>query len=227
VDNVDFAAAKDLGIPVSNTPQMFGRDVADLAYAYLVALAREFIAIDQGVHAGRWPKPRGISLGGKTLGLIGLGDIGRNLAKRALAAEMNIVAYDPAAKPGEVAGVELSPWPERVGECDFLAVTCSLTPRNRHMVDAAVLASVKPGLRLVNVSRGPLVDEQALVDALRSGRVHSAALEVFETEPLPADSPLRSHERSIFGSHNASNTVDGVRRATQRAIELLFGFLKA
>ena len=95
------------------------------------------------------------------------------------------------------------------------------------MVNAAVLARAKAGLRVVNVARGPLIDEVALTEALRSGRVHSAALEVMEDEPLPAGSPLRAFERCIFGSHNSSNTVDAVVRASERAIELLFGMLDA
>jgi D-3-phosphoglycerate dehydrogenase len=225
VDNVDFVAAKRLGIPIAHTPQMFGREVADLAFAYLVALAREFIAIDAGVRSGGWPKPRGISLAGRTLGLIGLGDIGGNLAKRALAADMKVIGYDPAAKP--CPGVELAPWPARIGECDFLAFTCSLSESSRHMLDEKALAAARPGVRIVNVARGPLIDEQALIAGLQSGKVRSAALDVFEVEPLPAGSPLRSFDRCIFGSHNGSNTEDAVRRASQKAIDLLLGFLPA
>jgi len=226
VDNVDFAAAKSLGIPIANTPQMFGREVADLAFAYLVALAREFISIDQGVRSGGWPKPRGISLADKTLGLVGLGDIGRNLARRALAADMKVIAYDPAvtSPPGGLVA-QLEPWPKRVGECDFLAFTCALNAANRHMLNAAVLAQTKRGVRIANVARGPLIEEAALEQALKSGQVYSAALDVFEVEPLPANSKLRGFDRCIFGSHNGSNSVDAVRRATNKAIDLLFGFL--
>jgi len=224
IDNVDMKAAEALGVTVVNTPRMFGREVADLAFAYLVALAREFVSIDSGVRAGGWPKPRGISLAGRTLGLAGLGDIGMNLARRARAADMAIIGYDPAVK-STVDGIERALWPERVEECDFLAFACALTPSSRHMLDAQVLAKAKPGVRVVNVARGPLIDESALVDGLASGRVHSAALDVFENEPLPLDSPLRGTGRCLFGSHNGSNTEDAVRRASERAIELLFGLL--
>lgn len=226
VDNVDFPAAKDLGLPITNTPQAFGGEVADVAVSYVGALARETFAIDRGVRAGQWPKPSGISLGGKTVGLVGFGDIGRNVAKRLLAADMRIIAYDPGYKADpRMPDVEQAAWPERIGEADFLVFTCALTKENRHMLNADTLARTKRGVRVVNVARGPLIDEAALVDALRSGHVYSAALDVFEVEPLPADSPLREFDRCIFGSHNGSNTSDAVRRTSHRAMDLLFGFL--
>jgi D-3-phosphoglycerate dehydrogenase len=225
VDNVDFAAARELSIPISNTPNMFGREVADLTMGYVVALARESHAIDAAIKAGGWPKPTGISLAGRTLGLVGYGDIGRNVARRALAADLKPVVYDPALKALEEAGVRLAPWPDALGECDFLVFTCALNASNRHMLNATTLARVKPGVRIVNVARGALIDEEALIGALRTGTVHSAALDVFEAEPLPMDSPLRTFERCIFGSHNGSNTIDAVRRATDTALATLLRFL--
>lgn len=227
VDNVDFAAARDLGLPIINTPNMFGGEVADLALSYVMALARESFDIDRGIRAGQWPKPAGISLNGRTLGLIGLGDIGRNLARRALACDMKVIAWDPGftAPPPGLEAVEIAAWPDRIGEADFLAFTCAMTATNRHMLNAETLAKAKDGVRVVNVARGPLIDEPALVAALQSGKVYSAALDVFEVEPLPATSPLRSLERCIFGSHNGSNTIDAVERASYRAIDLLAGFL--
>ncbi len=228
VDNVDFAACKDLGIPITNCPNMFGGEVADVAMSYIGALARETFVIDRGVRAGGWPKPRGLSLAGRTLALVGLGDIGRNLARRALAADMNVVAYDPFYAGPLPEGVQRALWFERLGEADFIAVTCALTPANRHMLGAAALAQAQPGVRVVNVARGPLIDEAALVAALQSGHVHSAALDVFEIEPLPAESPLRAMtDRTIFGSHNGSNTVDAVRRCSVLAIDTLLGYLGA
>ncbi|MFZ0407707.1 MAG: phosphoglycerate dehydrogenase [Cyanobium sp.] len=227
VDNVDFVACKDLGIPIINTPGMFGAEVADVAVGYVIALARHTFAIDRGVRAGGWPKPRGISLAGKTVALIGFGDIGRNTAKRLLAADMQIIAYDPFADPASVeAPVQLASWPERLEEADFLVVNCALTRSSFHLVDADALGRIKPGVRIINVGRGPVIDEQALIAALDSGHVYSAALDVFENEPLPADSPLRLHERCIFGSHNASNTEDGVVRTSLEALRKLAGFLE-
>ena len=226
VDNVDFAACEALGIPIINTPQMFGAEVADVATAFVIGLARELFLIDRGVRAGGWPKPAGISLAGRTVGVIGLGDIGRNVVTRMQALGLRVIGYDPGVS-GDVGvpDLERAAWPARVGDCDVLVFTCALNAQNHHMLNAEVLARCRPGVRVVNVARGPLIDETALVAALRSGQVHSAALDVFEVEPLPATSPLRGMERCIFGSHNGSNTVDGVIRASHAALERLAGFL--
>lgn len=226
VDNVDFKAAKDFNIPVANTPLMFGREVADIAMSYVVALARETFLIDRAIRAGGWPKPRGVSLSGKTMALVGFGDIGKNVAKRAMASDMKIVVYDVAFKPDAMLpAVENAVWPQRIEAADYIVLACSLTPTNHHMLGEPELAKAKTGVRIVNVARGPLIDESALIAALQSGRVHSVALDVFEQEPLPATSPLRSMERCIFGSHNGSNTEDAVVRASEKATQLLFGFL--
>ena len=226
VDNVDFAACEDLNIPITNTPNMFGGEVADIAVGYVIALARETFEIDRGVRAGQWPKPRGISLSGKTVALVGFGDIGKNTAKRLLAADMHIIAYDPVAQPTpELAAVQMAVWPQRIEEADFIVINCALTPSSRHMLNAEVLAITKPGVRVVNVGRGPVIDQPALEAALQSGQVYSAALDVFEDEPLPAGSTLRTHPRCVFGSHNASNTADAVARTSEIAIGKLMGFL--
>jgi D-3-phosphoglycerate dehydrogenase len=206
---------------------MFGGEVADVALGLLIGLARQLFTIDRGVRAGAWPKPAGISLAGKRVGLVGFGDIGRQLAKRLSACEMQIVAYDPGSSDdGGIAGLERAAWPDRVGEHDFLAFTCSLNEKNRHMLNAGVLAAAKPGVFVVNVARGPLIDEAALVAALQSGHVQAAGLDVFEVEPLPATSPLRDMPQCIFGSHNGSNTRDAVRRASQEALTRMAGFLR-
>jgi D-3-phosphoglycerate dehydrogenase / 2-oxoglutarate reductase len=227
VDNVDFVAAKELNIPVINTPRMFGGEVADIAMGYVIALARQTFLIDRGVRDGKWLKPSGISLANKTVALVGFGDIGRNTAKRLLAADMKVIAYDPyfQTAPG-LEAVQSAQWADRLEEADFIVLTCALTPENKHMVNAETLAKAKPGIRVVNVARGPLIDEAALIAALTSGQVHSAALDVFEVEPLPIDSLLQQFERCIFGSHNGSNTVDAVHRASEKAISLLFDFLE-
>ncbi|MBB3995896.1 D-3-phosphoglycerate dehydrogenase [Sulfitobacter undariae] len=225
VDNVDFAACKDLGIPIINTPMMFGAEVADVATAFVIGLARELFTIDRGVRAGNWPKPAGISLLDKRVGVIGLGDIGRHTVTRMRALGMQVVAYDPGVE-GDAGfdGLERAAWPEAVEDLDFLVFTCALNKHNFHMLDADVLARCKPGVRIVNVARGPLIDEAALIAALQSGHVYSAGLDVFEEEPLPMDSPLRGMDRCIFGSHNGSNTIDGVIRASHEAITRLAGF---
>lgn len=226
VDNVDFAAAKRLNLPAVNTPGVFGREVADLAVNYVNGLARESYYIDREIRLNKtWPKPRGISLAGRTAGVIGFGDIGRNTALRLLAAEMHIIAYDPAFRPLDGHQVENKPWPEGVEACDFLVFTAPLNAHTRHMFNEDVLARVKPGVRIVNVGRGPVVKETALLAGLESGRIHSAALDVFEIEPLAPDNVLRTYDRCIFGSHNASNTEDAVRRVSLQAIGHMFDFL--
>lgn len=226
VDNVDFTACKEFDIPIMNTPDMFGNEVADIAMGYVTALARQTYDIDRAVRAGEWPKPRGISLTGKTVALVGFGDIGRATARRLLAAEMRVIAYDPGVDSTHGLAVALGVWPERIEQADFILITCSLTPSSEHMLNAKVLASAKSGVRIINVGRGPVIDEVALEQALQSGKVHSAALDVFEVEPLPMESQLRSHPHCVLGSHNASNTADAVERTSRIAIQKLFDFLE-
>ena len=227
IDNVDFEACKQLSIPIANTPQMFGNEVADLAIGYLVGLARESYFIDREVRKGGWPKPAGMSIGGKTLALVGLGDIGQATAKRLRGFDLTIIAYDPFTRlSAQELGLEsIQEFPERLGEADFIILTCALTASSHHMIHAGTIAKMKDGVRLINVARGPLIDESSLIAALDSGKIYSAALDVFEVEPLLPDSKLREHERCIFGTHNGSNTVEGVRRATNKAMDLLFEFL--
>lgn len=228
VDNVDFAACKDLGIPIINTPNMFGGEVADVAVGYVIGLARQLFLIDRGIRAGGWPKPAGMSLAGKRVALVGFGDIGRSTAKRLMAFDMRIVAYDPGNDDdGGIAGVERAIWPQRIEEVDFIIFTCALNAHNRHMLDDGVLGRAKRGVHVINVARGPLIDEQALITALRSGKVTSVALDVFEREPLPENSQLRDMPLCIFGSHNGSNTRDAVRRASDQAMDRLFQFLES
>ena len=227
VDNVDFRACRKLDIPIINTPNMFGAEVAGIAVNYVIGLARQTFLVHRGVKDGKWLKPPGISLAGRTVALIGYGDIGRQTAKRLHAFDLKINAYDPFAKPtrDEMKHYSFKKWPRGLGDADFVVITCALTADTKHMINADTISQMKDDVRIVNVSRGPVIDEKALIEALKSGKVHSAGLDVFEEEPLPMDSELRNFERNIFGTHNGSNTVDGVRRATEQAINSLFGFL--
>lgn len=226
VDNVDFAACSDLAIHVVNTPGMFGAEVADIAIGYVIALARETFSIDRQVRAGSWPKPRGISLAGKTCALLGYGDIGRNFAARAAACGMKLTVYDPGISKLDAQDPwAVKPWPLDLDQADFLVITCALTHSSRKIVNEASIAAMRRGIRIVNVSRGPIVDEAALREGLVSGHVRSAALDVFEVEPLPLSSPLREFDNCIFGSHNASNTTDAVLRTSEIAMAKLLQFL--
>jgi len=226
VDNVDFDACRDLSIPITNTPNMFGGEVADLAIGYMIALARHTFEIDRGVRTGSWPKPPGMSISGKTIGVVGFGDIGSSVVRRLSGFDVRAYVYDPGVDGDKGYGfVERKSFPEGLDDVDFLIFTCALNQHNHHMLDDAALSQLKSGASIVNVSRGPLIDEQALIKHLKSGRLGPAALDVFETEPLPLTSPLHAIPRCLFGSHNGSNTREGVRRATQSAIEKLAGFL--
>ena len=224
VDNVDFNACARLDLPITNTPFMFGAEVADIAINYVIGLARQTFFVDREVRKGHWPKPAGISLYGKKAALIGFGDIGKATGSRLRALGLDVTIYDPFAKE-ENHPFRFLPFPEELNLADFVVITASLTSESRHMINEETIAAMKKGVRIVNVSRGPIIDEEALIAGLESGHVHSAALDVFEQEPLPADSPLRNFERCIFGTHNGSNTVDAVHRASRRAIEYLFNFL--
>lgn len=225
VDNVDFDACQRLGIPIINTPNMFGPEVADVALGYVVALARETFYIDRAIRNGEWPKNRGISLAGKKVGVIGQGDIGYHSAMRLLACGLDVVAWDPGTKEAKDKKITMAQWPDQIEDCDFLVFTCSLNERNHHMLNKEILDKCKDGVRVVNVARGPLINEKDLCDALNKGKAYSAALDVFEEEPLPMDSPLREMPLCIFGSHNGSNTSDAVMKTNERAIERLMEFL--
>ena len=184
VDNVDFSACERLGIPITNTPGMFGAEVADLAMCYVLGLARDAFLIDREIRQGGWPKPAGISTSGKTMGIIGLGDIGRSIAKRAQAHDMAIIGWDPYAKdiPDYIALQEQ--WPANVECCDFLVFSCALTEATHHLFDETILGLVKNGVRLVNVSRGPLISETALLKGLADKTIKSAALDVLEVDDI-------------------------------------------
>ncbi|WP_417766213.1 phosphoglycerate dehydrogenase [Spongiibacter tropicus] len=225
VDNVDFDACRELGIPITNTPNMFGAEVADVALGYVIALARETFIIDREIREGRWPKNRGISLENKTVGVVGFGDIGSNAVKRFNACGMRSIVWDPGVKEIDPKVASLKVWPGGVEECDFIVFTCALNKHNHHMFNTSVINKCKSGMRIVNVARGPLIEQAALESALQSGLIHSAALDVFEVEPLPLDSYLRKHPLCILGSHNSSNTVDAVEKTNSRAISHLANFL--
>lgn len=227
VDNVDFKACKKLGIPVTNTPQMFGEEVGSLAVHYLIGLARDTFLIDRLVRAGEWPKPAGISLSGRQVALIGFGDIGQSAARMLLAFNLRLNVYDPFAEKTEEdqKRYRFLSFPEKLDQADFVVITCSLTPKTRHLINHAAITDMKDGVRIINVSRGPVIDEKALLWGLTSGKVHSAALDVYEEEPLPMDSPLRQCARCVFGTHNGSNTADAVRRASKQAMQYMFEFL--
>ncbi|MEO9971928.1 MAG: phosphoglycerate dehydrogenase [Hyphomonadaceae bacterium] len=226
-DNVDFDAFGALGVPVENTPGVFGNEVADVALTYTLGLARETYAIDRQIRTmNAWPKPSGISVLGRKIGIVGFGDIGQQTARRLIACGAEIVAYDPAYKHITDVPAEHAVWPERLDEVDFLIFTCPLNAATHHMFNHGTLELLKSGVRIVNVGRGGLIEEAALIEGITTGRVHSAALDVFEVEPLDPNSPLRRFDQCIFGSHNGSNSVDAVRRVSHIAVDKIARLLK-
>jgi D-3-phosphoglycerate dehydrogenase len=227
-DAIDKDAAARLGIPVTNTPGMFGADVAEVALSYMLMLARGMHIVDRAVHAGTWLKLEGETLAGKTVGVVGLGSLGLGVCQRVKAFDMVVIGSDPwppSQDNARALGVEVVDLDELFRRCDYLSLNAPLTPESRHLVNAKTLALMKPGAKVVNTGRGPLVDEAALIDALRSGHIAAAALDVFEVEPLPADSPLRTMDNVILGAHNGSNTREAVQRTSAKAVDNLLAHL--
>jgi phosphoglycerate dehydrogenase-like enzyme len=228
-DGIDKVAARDLGISVYNTPGAFSDEVADCAAAYVVIVARGLHLMNASVWQGGWRKVEGMSLRGRTAGVIGLGGIGRATCRRLAAFGMKVIGSDPVAIDAAslaADGVQQVAIDQLLAESDIIVVTCALTPESHHLLSHAAFAKMKRGVRIVNVSRGPVIDESALIEALKSGHVVTGALDVFEIEPLPADSPLRAFEQLMFGTHNGSNTAEAVQRVNRLTVDLaldLFG----
>ena len=220
VDNVDLAAANERGITVTNTPGANAVSVAELTLALFLALARNLAAANAAAKRGEWPRMSGLSLEGKTIGLLGLGAIGRQVARRLAGFDCRILAYDPAADAQFAAqhAVELLRMDEIIRQADFLSLHLPLTPHTRGLVDAPFLASMKTGAFLVNTSRGELVDEAALLSALQSGKLAGAALDVFAEEPPGADHPLLALPQVIATPHCGAHTDGSVRRMGRMAV---------
>lgn len=224
VDAIALDAAKELGIFTSNTPNVFGDEVADVALGYLILLARELHKIDSAVRQGNWLKIRGTSLGGKVAGIIGVGSIGQAIARRLQALGMDLLGYDVnTISPDFCAAVGLKSvnLEQLYAEADCIFLACNLTPANRHLINQAALQQMKAGVWLINVARGALIEETALIAALDSGKVAKAALDVFESEPLAPEHPLVHRDNVILGSHNGSNTQEAVLKVNQIAIDNL------
>jgi D-3-phosphoglycerate dehydrogenase / 2-oxoglutarate reductase len=219
-DSVDFDAAKDRGIVVRNTPGVFGEEVADSAFGYILNLARGHHVIDAAVRRGEWPKIEGLSLNDEVLGVVGAGSIGSAVIRRGIGFGMQVKVYDPFLTEPLPAGVEQVELAELLTASRFVVLTAPATAETRGMIDATTLAQMRPEAYLVNVARGDLVVEGDLVAALRAGDLAGAGLDVFQVEPLPEDSPLRELN-VVLGSHNGSNARQGVERASQRAVDIL------
>ena len=211
VDNIDMDAATHRGVLVMNTPGGNAASVAEHALAFMLSLARSIPQLNASMHAGRWEKSgaAGAELRGKTLGLIGLGRVGAEVARRARALEMRVLAHDPYLSPERAAewGVELVSMPDLLAKSDYISLHTALSPATERLINAQTLAQMKRGARLINTARGELVDEAALGEALRSGQLAGAALDVFTVEPL-RDSPLMAMANVIATPHVAGSTAE-------------------
>jgi D-3-phosphoglycerate dehydrogenase len=210
VDNIDVDAATRRGVLVMNTPGSNAVSVAEHAIALLLALARSVPQHDAALRAGRWEKSAaGVEVRGKTLGLAGLGRVGSEVARRARALEMRVLAADPYISPNVArdAGVELVPLEELLHRSDFISLHLALSPATQQLFNAAAFAQMKRGARIINTARGELIDEAALADALRSGHLAGAALDVFNDEP-PTSSPLIGMPNVIGTPHVAGSTAE-------------------
>jgi D-3-phosphoglycerate dehydrogenase len=212
-DQIDVAAASELGIAVANAPSYGTDDVAEHAIALLLSAARRVTRFDRGMRRGEWPDVFSSGMRrvrGRTLGIVGLGRIGSAVAARARGLGLNVVAVDIRLDDAEIRRRQAEPrsLSELLGEADYVSLHVPLTSETTHLIDSAALARLKPGAVLVNTSRGPVVDQAALLVALEQGRLAGAALDVFEQEPLAADSPLRSMEQVILTPHAAGYSLD-------------------
>src|SRR5256885_2521583 len=229
VDNIDLDAATRKGIAVMNTPGANAIAVAEHALALMLAMARQIPRANELMHAGKWEKKslQGFELRGKTLGIVGLGKIGLEVAKRARAFGMEIVGHDPFVSPNiaKDGGIRLASLDELYGASDYLSLHVGLTPQTENMINAESLKKMKKGVRLVNCARGELVDEAALVSALKEGQVAAAALDVFVKEPLK-DSPLQKMENVILTPHIAGSTNEAQEAVGQQIAMQVKEYLK-
>jgi D-3-phosphoglycerate dehydrogenase len=212
VDNIDVAGATARGIVVMNAPDGNTITTAEHTIALLVALARRVPQASASLKAGRWERKRfvGTELQGKTLGIVGLGRIGRVVAQRARGFGMNIIAYDPFVAPEQARDLELetASLEDVFARADFLTVHTPLTPETRGIIGAKAFARMKQGVRIINCARGGLVDEGALLAAINDGTVAGAALDVFEEEPPPPDHPLLQLDEVIATPHLGASTTE-------------------
>ncbi len=229
VDNIDIEAATEAGIIVANAPTGNVAAAAEHAIALMFALARNVAEAHRSMRAGRWNRKAfmGVEIRNKTLGLVGLGRVAGHVCRRAVGLGMSVLAYDPyvSQEYAQNMGAELVSLDELLARSDFISLHLPLNEGTRGLINADTLAKVKPGARIINTSRGGVIDEDALLAALDSGQLAGAALDVFTQEPLPADSPLRSHPRVVLTPHIGGSTTEAQFQvaldAAQQVIDVL------
>jgi D-3-phosphoglycerate dehydrogenase len=208
IDNVDLQAARQKGIIITNTPGANSSSVAELALGLMLALARQIPEAVEAVRQGKWPRYAGISLEGKTIGILGLGAIGKQLARRLTGFDCRIIAFDPYADSSYATDhhIELTSIQDVIARSDFVSLHLPLLPETRNLVNDTFLSRMKKGSYLINTSRGEVVDEDALLRALQSGHLRGAGLDAFTTEPPDPQNPLLNMPQVIATPHLGAQT---------------------
>lgn len=230
VDNIDVDVATEHGVVVMNTPGGNTISTAELSFAMLLNLARKVPQAHASMSGGKWDRKQfsGIELHGKTLGVLGLGRIGGEVAKRAQAFGLQVIGYDPflTENRAKALGVDIAPDLDAVYKsADFITVHMPVTEQTRHMLNAAAFAKMKPGVRIVNCARGEILEENDLIAALDSGKVAAAALDVYSVEPLPETHPFRSHPGITLTPHLGASTKEAQQKCGIEVAEVITGYL--
>ncbi|MBI5931150.1 MAG: hypothetical protein HY862_17705 [Chloroflexi bacterium] len=229
VDNVDLAKATELGIAVMNTPAGNTVATAELAFSLMLALARHIPQAHASLLAGQWERKAymGTELRAKTLGLVGFGRIGQAVAKRAQAFDMTVVAYDPyiPAEVGRKLNVALLPLNEVLAQADYLSLHAVVSPETENLINQATIAQMKKGVRIVNAARGSLINEVDLAEAVKSGKVAGAALDVYVEEPPKKDNPLIGLPGIIHTPHLGASTLEAQEAVAAEAAEIMLDAL--
>jgi len=221
-DHIDLAAAERHGVTVTNTPGVSAISIAEHTLALLLAVARRIPQIDRATRAGEWPRGRSVELHGKTCGIVGLGAIGRQFARLAAGIGMRVVAWTMHPRPGD----PIVPLDELYRTSDVITLHLRLSDQTEGMLGPEQFARMKPGAILINTARGAIVQEAALLDALRSGRIAGAGLDVFATEPLPQGHPLTALENVVLTPHCAGITPEALEAGLRMSVENIWAFLE-
>lgn len=229
IDSIDQEAAHRLGIAVRNTPNAFSEPVADTVLGYILCFARQLPWMDRDMRAGIWRKRPGVSLRECTLGVIGVGNVGKAVIRRAIAFGMRTLGNDIVEIPPNFVtevGLEIVSKDDLLRQADFVSLNCDLNSTSFHLIGEWELEIMKSTAYLINTARGPIVDEAALVQALQQGQIAGAALDVFEVEPLPDDSPLRTLDNVLLAPHNANSSPEAWRKVHESTIRNLLEGLR-
>ena len=229
IDSIDQAACQRLGIAVRNTPNAFSEPVADTVMGYVLCFARNLLRLDRKMREGIWHKTTSRALRECTLGVIGVGNVGKVVVRRALAFGMRVLGNDIVEMPADFlaeTGIEMVSKEDLLCQADFVSLNCDLNPTSYHLMDEPRFALMKPTAYLINTARGPIIDEPALVRALQEKRIAGVALDVFEVEPLLEDSPLRQMDNVLLAPHNANSSPEAWEQVHQNTIRNLLEVLE-